>query len=199
MHELSLHQNHIYSHSPTTSLEKFLRPIWDALSRAAVLIFPHPPKKKNKQKPSHTALTLCIFCLLFLNSTLISWESTTSAFNRTHWVQSLSSASVTVWPWAVQLPSLSLISSSVNQKVGLFSQVVDCSTTTTKLCLTTYCVPHTLLELTTWNKQDRQDLWIMAFLSDGGGQQEIRTSQMVAIMSEINSMRCARKWPRGLL
>ena len=85
------------------------------------------------------------------------------------------------------------MSSSVNQKVDLFSQVIDCSTATTKLCLTTYCVPHTLLELRTWNKQDRQGLWIMALLSDGGGQQEIRTSQMVAIMSEINSVRCARK------
>ena len=51
----------------------------------------------------------------------------------------------------------------------------------------------TLLELRAWNKQDRQGLWIMALLSDGGGQQGIRTSQMVAIMNEINRVTCDRK------
>ena len=133
-----------------------------------------------------------LLLLLFFKSTLISWKSTSSAFNRRQSSKSQLCLSVTVWSWAVQLPSLSLISSSVNQKIDLFSQVVHCSTTT-KLCLTTYCIPHTLLELRAWNKQDRQGLWIMALLSDGGGQQGIRTSQTVAIMNEINRATCDRK------
>ena len=59
--ELSLHQNHIYWPSPSSSLEQFVRASRDAVSQAAVLILPQ--MKFNSQ------LTHCVYFLVnVLNS-----------------------------------------------------------------------------------------------------------------------------------
>ena len=40
MHAPSFHQNHIYTDLSPASLESFLRPIWNAVSQAVVIILP---------------------------------------------------------------------------------------------------------------------------------------------------------------
>lgn len=55
----SLHQNHIYTDLPSTSLEQFLRAIWGVVSQATVLIF---SRTKLDPQLSH--------CTIFFKSTI---------------------------------------------------------------------------------------------------------------------------------
>lgn len=61
------------------------------------------------------------------------------------------------------------------------------------LYLDNYSVLSTVPGPGTWDEQDRCGLWIVVLMSDGGSQQEIRPTQMEAIMKKIKKWGRARK------
>ena len=66
--ELPLHPNLIYWLSPTAALEQSLRAVWDAASRAAVLILPQI--KLNSQLPSCTSFFSWQYHNFFIHSSV---------------------------------------------------------------------------------------------------------------------------------